>query len=158
MNGGPTPVDWSEKFVQVEFEPPGKYKIHRLAVRKTKATIFWRPTFNEKTQKFYYDKDAVDWYKIQELQDKMDKWFPGLNFKTKNSKQVHTATCDYLPYDNMISHLQKKEEMNVKEKIKLDKKKKEKDAKAKEAKKEKLKTKRGNKKSKAEKKEVKEDL
>lgn len=84
--------------VLIKFPLPGKDDIHRVALRKTKATIFWRPDYDEQAGKYKFNKKSIDWDKILALRDKVDELFPGLSFKKKNVKQFHHSSCNYDPY------------------------------------------------------------
>lgn len=142
MTNGGERVDEKTEFVPIKFKVPGKEGIHKVGLRKTKATIFVRPQYDPKTDKFYYDKKAVDWDKIYKLRDNVDAMFPGLSFSKKNVKQHHHASCDYNPYDRMIKYHEKKEEEKKKLQEKLEKKKQDKIKQKKKDKKQKLKEQR----------------
>lgn len=86
MTKGGTLQDPTKSHVPIKFIFEGKADVHRVALRKTKATIFWRPDYNEDTGKYKYNKKSVDWDKVVALRDQIDNSFPGLSFKAKNVK------------------------------------------------------------------------
>jgi len=86
MADGPQPTDPKKSYVPVYFPIPGKHNVHQVALRKSKASIYVRPDFDEKSNSFWYNKKNVDWEKILKLRDQVDDWFPGISFKKKNVK------------------------------------------------------------------------
>jgi hypothetical protein len=84
--------------VPIKFPIPGKENIHKVNLRKTKATIYVRPDYDQKTNSYKYNKKNIDWEKILNLRNKIDDYFPGLSFKKKNVKQFHHSSCNYDPY------------------------------------------------------------
>lgn len=108
LAGGPEKANYEKDFVPHKFNVPGKENVHRLGLRKTKATIYVRPEYNKETDTFAYNEKKIDWDKIFKLRDEVDGWFPGLSFKKKNVKQFHHASCDYEPYERMMKHMDNK--------------------------------------------------
>ena len=98
MTGGPIYNDTPGAQPPVTFDDERQKDLRIVGLRKTKATIFWRPTLKEDKGSYKYDKDDIDWDKINELFDKMEKWFPKLKFKDRHRIQTHDQSCSYEPY------------------------------------------------------------
>ena len=80
--------------------------------------------------------------KVQLIQDKMNEWYPRLNFKKKNGKQVHDPSCDYDPYEKVIEQMNANHEKKEKRKAKQNKERAEKQKQKKKDKKKKMQEKR----------------
>ena len=96
--------------IPIEFNPERKDAVRVIPLRKVKATIFWRPDFDDETGKWVYNKKDIDMDKVKLLESKMEEYFPRLKFKKKNGKQVHDPSCDYDPYDAVIKEANEKAE------------------------------------------------
>ena len=73
LTGGGQKADMKTDHVPIKFKLSADEGIHRLSLRKTKVTVYWRPDFDTKKDKWVYNKKAIDWDKVQEIRDNITK-------------------------------------------------------------------------------------
>jgi len=85
MSGGGTKMP-KGSHIERDFQLDNTHGVRYIPLRKVKATIFYRPDFDVQTNKWVYNKKRMNWKKIDEIQDKIEEWYPKLNFKKKNGR------------------------------------------------------------------------